>query len=49
MYQKTTLDEIIKKLRDYFEKRDDIPMSFLFGSWAKNQNGVDSDIDDFVD
>ena len=37
--------EIIKLLRPYFEKRDDILMAFLFGSWASGKGGMDSDID----
>lgn len=39
------VNQIIKKLRDYFEKRDDILMAFLFGSWASNQEGIESDMD----
>lgn len=34
-----------QKLKDYFEKRDDIVMAFLFGSFAKGQAIYDSDID----
>lgn len=36
---------IIEKLKNYFEKRDDIVMAFLFGSWAKSQEGIESDVD----
>jgi len=38
-------NKIVEKLRDYFEKRDEILMAFLFGSWAKGQEGVESDMD----
>lgn len=34
-----------QKLKDYFEKRDDVVMAFLFGSFAKGQAIYDSDID----
>lgn len=37
--------EIIPALRDYFEMREDILMAFLFGSWAKDQGGIESDVD----
>ncbi len=40
-----TTNRIVKRLRSYFEKRDDIVMAFLFGSWAKGHEGADSDID----
>ena len=38
--------ETIQKLKDYFEKRDDVSMAFLFGSQAKGQahKGSDTDI-----
>ena len=36
---------ITKKLKDYFEKRDDVVMAFLFGSFAKGQEIYDSDVD----
>ncbi len=36
---------IVDKLRNYFGKRDDIVMAFLFGSWAKAHDGAESDID----
>ena len=35
-------NKIVEKLRDYFEKRDEILMAFLFGSWAKGQEGIES-------
>lgn len=31
------MDNKIKKLKEYFEKRNDVSMSFLFGSQAKNK------------
>lgn len=37
--------ELIEKLRNYFAKRDDVVMAFLFGSWAKGQEGIESDVD----
>lgn len=37
--------EIIKTLKDYFEKRDDILMAFLFGSYAKAITHRASDVD----
>ncbi len=38
-------EEILSNLRDYFEKRREVSMAFLFGSWAKSQEGVESDVD----
>ena len=35
----------MRKLKDYFEKRDDVVMAFLFGSFAKGQAVYDSDVD----
>lgn len=39
-------DDLIKKLKKYFEKRDDIVMAFIFGSQAKGRaySGSDWDI-----
>lgn len=37
--------EIIKTLKDYFEKRDDVLMAFLFGSYAKAITHRESDVD----
>ena len=34
-----------QKLKDYFEKRDDVAMAFLFGSFAKGQAMYNSDAD----
>lgn len=38
-------DDIVGKLKSYFEKRKDISMAFLFGSWAKCRECIDSDVD----
>ena len=38
-------EKVILELKDYFEKREEILMGFLFGSWAKDQEGIDSDMD----
>ncbi|HHT9126782.1 MAG TPA: type VII toxin-antitoxin system MntA family adenylyltransferase antitoxin [Candidatus Brocadiia bacterium] len=38
-------DKILKLLQPYFEKRDDIIMAFLFGSWATNKTCKESDVD----
>jgi len=35
----------VEKLRAYFENRDEVLMAFLFGSWAKGQEGIESDMD----
>lgn len=37
--------EMTQKLKDYFEKRDDIVMAFLFGSFASGRTMYDSDVD----
>ena len=42
---KEIANRIVEKLGNYFEKRDDIVMAFLFGSWAKGDEGTESDID----
>jgi predicted nucleotidyltransferase len=39
------LHETIKILKEYFEKRDDVLMAFLFGSFAKARLHSESDID----
>ena len=36
---------LIKKLTDYFQKRDDVAMAFLFGSQAGNRSHAGSDWD----
>lgn len=38
-------DRIVKLLKPYFEKREDILMAFLFGSWAINKGCKESDVD----
>lgn len=38
-------DKMTQKLKDYFEKRDDVAMAFLFGSFAKGQAMYNSDAD----
>ncbi len=37
--------ELVDILRNYFEKRDDILMAFLFGSYAKATSHQESDVD----
>lgn len=37
--------DIVKALKDYFEKREDIVMAFLFGSYAKDVFHKESDVD----
>lgn len=39
------IDKKIKLLKDYFEKRDDILMAFVFGSFAKGKETAKSDFD----
>ena len=36
---------IISALRDYFKKREDVLMAFLFGSWIEDRESGESDID----
>lgn len=38
-------DEKLKKLKEYFEKRDDVVMAFVFGSQAEKRAHADSDWD----
>jgi predicted nucleotidyltransferase len=38
-------EEIVKLLRDYFEKREDIAFAFLFGSAARGKTRREGDID----
>ena len=38
-------DKILKLLQNYFEKREDIIMAFLFGSWASSKVCRESDVD----
>lgn|GEM_PF-6425670 len=42
---KEIANRIVERLRSYFEKRTDIVMAFLFGSWAKGHEGAESYID----
>ena len=42
---KTDKLEIIKILKNYFERRDDVLMAFLFGSHAKVVSHKESDVD----
>ncbi len=42
---KKNANRVVENLGNYFEKRDDILMAFLFGSWAKGHEGTESDID----
>ena len=41
----TEKERLITELREYFEKKEEVLMAFLFGSWAKNQEGLESDLD----
>jgi len=45
MHKMNEKEEKISKLRDYFEKRTEVSFAFLFGSWAKDQKGLESDMD----
>lgn len=38
-------EKIISKLRDYFETKGEVSFAFFFGSWIKDQKGLESDID----
>ncbi|MDI6704280.1 MAG: nucleotidyltransferase domain-containing protein, partial [bacterium] len=38
-------DKTVMKLKKYFTNREDIIMAFLFGSWVKGGNGIESDMD----
>lgn len=40
-----TKDKILSLLQPYFEKREDVIMAFLFGSWATNKICKESDVD----
>lgn len=39
------INKIIEVLKEYFERRNDVLMAFLFGSYAKGKNHGLSDID----
>jgi len=41
----TEKERLIIELREYFEKKEEVLMAFLFGSWVKNQEGLESDLD----
>lgn len=45
MRTKDDKNKIISRLRDFFEKREEVSMAFLFGSWAKSHEGIESDMD----
>lgn len=36
---------MLEKLREYFLKREDVTMAFLFGSWSKGSACEESDVD----
>lgn len=38
-------EDILLKLKNYFEKREDVIMAFLFGSYIKGTFRKDSDVD----
>ncbi len=38
-------ENLLNTLTDYFKKREDVIMAFLFGSTTKNRNGPESDVD----
>ncbi len=38
-------NDMVLKLREYLERREEVLMAFLFGSWARGVGGVDSDVD----
>ena len=38
-------DRIMALLKPYFEKRGDVLMAFLFGSWAADRSWAESDVD----
>jgi len=38
-------NRVIKTLEEYFEKREDVIMAFLFGSFSKGIEGKTSDVD----
>jgi hypothetical protein len=45
MVRLTDKERLRLELREYFEKKEEVLMAFLFGSWAKNQEGLESDLD----
>jgi len=38
-------EKIISKLRDYFKTKEEVSFAFFFGSWIKDQKGLESDMD----
>lgn len=36
---------IISQIRDYLSSTEEVSMAFLFGSWAKGYEGMESDVD----
>jgi len=38
-------EEKINKLKEYLEKENDIILAFLFGSYAKDRDASESDVD----
>jgi uncharacterized protein len=45
MVRVTEKERLRSELREYFEKKEEVLMAFLFGSWAKNREGLESDVD----
>ncbi|MFQ5865383.1 MAG: nucleotidyltransferase domain-containing protein [bacterium] len=45
MFQKFNKEEVIKSLRAFFEKRDEIILAYLFGSVAEKRQNKLSDLD----
>jgi len=45
MLNRNKREKIIPRLRDYIEKQKEVSFAFLFGSWAKDQEGIESDMD----
>lgn len=44
-YHKTMDAELVKKLREYFAKRDDVVLAYLFGSFSRGEEYALSDMD----
>ncbi|MBC7190537.1 nucleotidyltransferase domain-containing protein, partial [Candidatus Aerophobetes bacterium] len=43
--RKVAEKKLLEKLRKYFEKKENVILAFVFGSWVKGTFGEDSDID----
>jgi len=41
----TEIERLRLQFREYFEKKEEVSMAYFFGSWAKNQEGLESDLD----